>query len=221
MRMSYALIAFVSLWVWKTGAAVAGIEIVSESAAVDLDAGVVRFTVNFDERPDFWTVDEFGRVADSFQYEVDGNWGAPIGLPPDGLDAVVRGDEIHVAGGLRVRDATFGVAPDPDPTAGGWGVVRAELPFTLDGTELRFQASLDAIGDDGDGFFAYRVFTTEYGLTTSEVESRLLPPGQEPVPGPTPVPLPGPVQATFAAVAVLGAGWAARRVRPAGRSVRG
>ena len=128
--------------VWKIGAAVGGIEIVSQSAAVDRGAGVVRFDLTFDETPDFFTADEFGRLADSFQYEIDGDWNAPVGIPPEGLDRVVRGDEIRVAGALRVRDAGFGMTPDPDPDAGGWGGVRAELPFRLDGTRLRFEAPL-------------------------------------------------------------------------------
>ena len=213
MRRSYALVVLWMLGAWKIGAAVGGIEIVSQSAAVDRDAGVARFSVTFDEAPDFHTSDEFGRLADSFQYEIDGNWRAPIGLPPEGLDRVVRGDEIHVAGRLRIRDASFGVSADPDPDAGGWGAVRAELPFELDGAHLRFDAPLDAIGDEGDGYFAYRLFTTEFGLTTSGVEARLLPPGEEPVPGPVPQPIPAPppLHAFAAAVLLLGTGQVIRR----------
>jgi hypothetical protein len=188
------------------GLAEAGIEIVSESAAVDRDAGTVRFTLEFSGTPGFWTVDEFGRVADSFQYEIDGDWKAPIGLLPEGLDAVVRGDEIRVADALRIRDATFGVDPDPDPDAGGWGAVRAEVPFRLEDNELTFEAPLGTIGDEGDGFFAYRVFTTEFGLTLSSIESRLLPPGEEPTPGPVPIPLPGALPAVAVAALLLGGG---------------
>jgi hypothetical protein len=217
MHLPYALAAGVAAVVLGlTGVAGAGVAIVSESAEVDRSAGVARFTLRFDGRPDFWTVDAFGRVADSFQYEIDGDWRAPPGLPPEGLDAVVRGDEIHAAGALRIREAGFDVPPDPDPLAGGWGPVRATVPFDLDGTVLRFQAPLSDIGDEGDGYFAYRVFTTEYGLTTSEVESRLLPPGEDPAPGPVPVPLPPAAQAAAAAVLVLAAAY----VMPRRRQIR-
>ena len=220
LRWSFALAAMVALGVVRIGAAVAGIEIVSESAAVDREAGKVRFNVVFDEAPDFWTVDEFGRVADSFQYEIDGDWNAPVGLPAEGLDAVVRGEEIRVADVLRIREAGLNIQPDPDPVAGGWGAVRAEVPFQLDGAELSFSADLSALGDDGDGYFAYRLFTTEFGLTISEVESRLLPsdeepppgPGPGPGPGPDPVPLPAPLHAAAATGVLLGAGWLVRRV---------
>lgn len=224
MRLPYALVAlFVApvAWVWGSGSAGAAIRIESESAEVERGAGIVRFSVRFDGVPDFATVDEFGRVADSFQYEIDGDWRAPLGLPPEGLDAVVRGDEIHVAGDLRIRDAGFAVAPDPDPDAGGWGDVRAEVPFELVGTELRFQARLAEVGDEGDGYFAYRVFTTEYGLTTSEVESRLLPPGEQPTPGPIPIPLPAALPATAAAgVTLLVGAWLVRRQQLFPRPVR-
>lgn len=212
-RMSALAVVLASAGAWSAPQARAGIEIVSESAVVDRGAGLVRFSVEFDEAPDFRTKDEFGRLADSFQYEIDGDWQAPLGLPPAGLDAVVRGDEIHVAGALRIREAGFGMQPDEDPDSGGWGPVRTTVPFEMHGTRLSFGATLDDIGDDGDGYFAYRVFTTDFGLTTSEVEMRLLPPGQEPIPGPgpAPVPLPGALPAAAATAMMFGAAWALRR----------
>jgi hypothetical protein len=210
MRCAFALIVSLAIAAESLG----GVVIVSETARVDAAAGVAAFTVVFDARPDFWTVDEFDRVADSFQYEIDDDWKAPPGLPAEGLDTVVRGDEIRIADALRVRDATFGAEPDPDPSSGGWGQVRAEVPFELDGSELRFSVPLAALGDD-DGYFAYRLFTTEYGLTTSEVESRLLPPGVEPIPGPgqepAPIPLPPAAPGAVVTLALLGGAWAARR----------
>jgi hypothetical protein len=208
MRSSWALMGLLALGVAMP--ARAGIHIVSDDANVDRSAGVARFHVRFDSAPDLWTVDEFGRVADSFQYEIDGNWNAPLGLPPQGLDSVVRGDEIHVADALRIRDARFGITPDPDPDAGGWGAVKATVPFSLKGSELRFEAPLAAIGDD-DGYFAYRLFTTEYGLTSSEVERRLLPPG-EPGPQPATIPLPPAIWSAASAAGFLLAARVARRI---------
>jgi hypothetical protein len=92
-------------------------------------------------------------------------------------------------GRRRPAGVAAGRRPDDDPDAGGWGRVIATVPFTLTGRELRFEAPLAALGDD-DGYFAYRLFTTEYGLTVDELESRLLPPGEDPDPDPTPIPLP-------------------------------
>jgi hypothetical protein len=177
----------------------AGIRILSERAEVDLESRVATFAVTFDAAPDFFTLDEFGRTADSFQYEIDDDWRAPAGLPVEGLDVVIRGDEIHIADALRVRDAAVDREPDPDPAAGGWGRVLDEVPFALGGNELRFAVPLAAIGDD-DGAFAYRLFTTEFGATTSEVESRVLP-----------IPLPPAARGVVAAIAMLGAARLVRR----------
>jgi hypothetical protein len=216
MRLSLALVAVLAL---GGGASVpAGVQILSEGVEVDRAAGVAQFHVRFDARPDLFTMDEFGRLKDSFQYEIDDDWNAPVGLPPEGLDSVIRGDEVHIAHALRVRDARFNTTPDPDPAAGGWGAVRDEVPLQWEGNELRFEAPLGALGDD-DGYFAYRLFTTEYGLTVSQVESRLLPPGQpgpnpDPGPRPAPVPLPSSAAAAIAATAALGAvAYARRRLR--------
>lgn len=195
MRLLLALVLAVGMG--SAAPSLGGIRVESEYVEVDRAASVARFSVRFDASPDFWTTDEFGRAADSFQYEIDDDWRAPLGLPPEGLDAVVRGDEIRVADALRIRAAGMTDEPDPDPVAGGWGAVSAEVPFQLSGSELRFEAPLSALRD-GDGYFAYRLFTTEYGLTTSEVESRLIPPD-----GPTPLPIPLPPASSGAAVALI------------------
>jgi hypothetical protein len=224
MRLSFALVVAVALGVSPFGGeapALAGVQIVSQGVEVDRAAGVAHFHALFDARPDLWTMDEFGRLKDSFQYEIDDDWRAAPGLPPEGLDSVIRGDEVHVANALRVRDARFGTTPDPDPDAGGWGAVRDEVAMNWNGNELRFAAPLGALGDD-DGYFAYRLFTTEYGLTVSEVEARLLPPGEpgpgtDPGPRPAPMPLPPAAAAAALTAAIFCAGTAARRFACPGR----
>jgi hypothetical protein len=178
----------------------AGIRIVSERAEVDFPTRVATFTVTFDAPPDFLTADEFGRPADSFQYEIDNDWRAPAGLPVEGLDSVIRGDEIFLADALRIRDATIDRDPDPDPAAGGWGRILDEVAFDLSGTTLRFETPLASIGDDGDGGFAYRLFTTEFGATTSAAESRVLP-----------IPLPPAAHGVAATIGLLGGAWMLRR----------
>lgn len=244
MRLPSALLVSLSLSLplCLPRPAAAGLHIVAQGVEVDHDAGVAQFTVRFDAEPDFWTLDEFGRVADSFQYEIDENWNVPPGLTPEGIDAVVRGDEIRVADALRIRHAGPTTIPDPDPAAGGWGPVRDEVPYWLDGGELRFNARLSSLGDT-DGYFAYRLFTTEYGLTIDSLESWVLPPGEEPPPGevpppveeppgeeppgsegppggepppPSPIPLPPGVAGALITLALLGAMSAARRYSAAG-----
>lgn len=171
---------------WDAAPAEAAVVIVDQSARVDRGRGQVAFTLRLDAAPDFYTLDEFGRVADSFQYEIDGD--GPTGDDPEfpvgDVEAVIRGDEIHVADALRVRSFGPDVEPDPDPIAGGWGPVVATVPFNLDGSVIDFEVPLDALGGAAaDGVFSYRVFTTDFGLTTSKVEATVgvnvipLPPG--------------------------------------------
>ena len=200
IRLSLALVP--TLAAIFAGPSIAAIHIESHSVTVDRSRGVARFIARFDARPDLRTVDEFDRVADSFQYEISPDHKAPLGLPPESLSSVIRGDEIRLAGALRIRDAAFDFPPDPDPAAGDWGRITAAVPFTLTDRTLRFEAPLAALGDD-DGFFAYRLFTTDYGLTTDEVESRLLPPGEDPDPPPTAIPLPPALSAALIATLLL------------------
>jgi hypothetical protein len=203
IRLSHALI----LTLAAPLAAPAAIHVESHSVTVDRSRSVARFTARFDAVPDFHTVDEFDRVADSFQYEISPDPRAPVGLPPESLSSVIRGDEIRLDGTLRIRVVDF-AAPDPDPAAGGWGRITAAVPFSLSDRILRFEAPLAALGDD-DGHFAYRLFTTEYGVTTGEVESRLLPSD----PTPAPIPLPPAFPAAAATALLLGACQLRRRPR--------
>ena len=176
------------------GRARAGLRIVEQSAAVDRDAGRAAFAVRFDSAPDLFTVDEFGRLADSFQYEVDADGPVSAEFPVGDVEAVVRGDEIRLAGALRVRAAGAGVEPDDDPAAGGWGPVRAAVPFNLDGPDLSFEVPLAALGDD-DGRFSYRLFTAEFGLTVDQVQGV--------VGASVPIPLPPAAPSAAAACAAL------------------
>ncbi len=135
----------------------------SESALVNLDAKEVLFTINFNKAPDFFTVDEFDRQADSFQYFIDPSGELPIFRPPSAysnLSSIIRGEEIHVSGDVRIRDV-FSVDPS-EPNSGGWGKIRGSAPYSLDGTVLKFSAPLQFIGDS-DGLFSYRLELYEFG----------------------------------------------------------
>lgn len=150
--------------------------VLSESVVVDAAIEQVTFTLEFNRPPDFATMDEFGRRADSFQYYIVGDSGLPY---PENYDAIIRGDELDIGGGvLPIRSAT---PTDPDPASGGWGAVRAEVPYRLDGAVLTFSASLDTISDhSSDGHFSYELLTVRYGATAQffqkeSVVTRLLP----------------------------------------------
>ncbi|MEH2139003.1 hypothetical protein [Nostoc sp.] len=135
----------------------------SESAVVNLDAKEVLFTIDFNRVPDFFALDQFGGQADSFQYFIDPSGELPIFRPPSAysnLSSIIRGEEIHVSGDVRIRDV-FSVGPS-EPNSGGWGKIRGSVPYSLDGTVLKFSAPLQFIGDS-DGLFSYRLELYEFG----------------------------------------------------------
>jgi len=151
----------------------AGFQLASQRAQVDLRQREATFFLTFTQPPDFQTRDALGRRANSFQYEI-----SPItssltaDIPLIDVRAVVRGDEI-MGDRLPIRDG-IETARDPNQAAGGWGYVRGTVPFTLSGDRLTFTAPLSLL-DAPDGQFAYRVFTTEFGQTTSAVTGAAVP----------------------------------------------
>jgi hypothetical protein len=131
--------------------------------------GQIRFKVPFDHIPDFLTVDQSGRKKDSFQYYIAYD-------PKQHADsstvqgAVVRGDEIDVATALRIRNA---LPASTDPTSGGWGTVRATVPFemrsNLDGSAvLSFVASWPELGISGP--FAWVLDTFHFGAAVGSLK---------------------------------------------------
>ncbi|MEH2242924.1 PEP-CTERM sorting domain-containing protein [Nostoc sp.] len=144
----------------------------SESAVVNLDAKEVLFTINFNKVPDFLTVDQVGRQADSFQYFIDADGKLPVfrGSPYySELESIIRGEEIHVAGDVRIRDVVSIGASEPN--SGGWGKIRGSVPYSLDGTVLKFSAPLEFIGDS-DGLFSYQLESYEFGGITDSLENK-------------------------------------------------
>jgi hypothetical protein len=158
--------------------------LVEQSVKVDNDAKTATFRLSFDREPRFFQPHDGGGGGDqpdAFQIEVDADhvqFDRPIQF--EDIDAVVRGAEIATSDGagipVRYREPGAGGdgGGDDDINAGGWGAVRAVVPFDIDGATLTFTAPLESLGED-DGRFRYRVFTTEQGATTSEVNAAIIP----------------------------------------------
>jgi hypothetical protein len=146
----------------------------SQSAVVNLDTQEVFFTLEFNEVPDFFSLDEVGPQADSFQYFIEADGRFPVfSTSPDSpyyyseLEAIIRGEEIHVAGDIRVRNA---LPSSDEPNSGGWGTIRGSVPYSVNGSILIFSTPLALIGDS-DGLFSYRLETYEFGIWTgTEIE---------------------------------------------------
>ncbi len=173
----------------------------SESAVVDLDTQSVLFTINFNQTPDFFSVDAFGRQADSFQYFIDADGKFPVskGNPLySELETIIRGEEIHVAGDIRLRDVF--ATGTPQPNSGGWGNIRGSVPYTLNDTTLKFSAPLQLIGDS-DGQFSYILEVYNFGSA-----------GEDSIGNKSVLNQPVPEPLTIAGTAVAGVmGWWMRR----------
>jgi hypothetical protein len=145
--------------------------IVDQAVSVDRNAGTATFMLKFDRAPDFVAIDH--GQAHAFQYELDAD-GASLANPIewDQIDSVIRGAELWEGRGLPVRDRDGDGA---DANSGGFGPVRALLPYDVSGDTLSFTTGLSALGDSGDGVFRYRVFTTDNGGITSEMQGAAIP----------------------------------------------
>jgi len=133
----------------------------SQSVVVDNQKHEASFTIVFNRMPDFYTLDEFGRPVDDFQYYIDFDCN-PVWPGDNFVETIVRGCEISVYGQIPLRSTNGHSA---DPTSGGWGDIRALVPFQLDITKLTFTASFEDIGTL-DGQFGYTLALCEYGSTT-------------------------------------------------------
>ena len=138
---------------------------------ISRDGQTAAFTLAFNRAPSFASDDDL-MSSQAFQYEIDADTDRlDRPLTFGDIDTVVRGAEVRPgdpALPVRDRDGTGG------PDSGGWGPVRALLPFELDDRTLTFTAPLSAIGDD-DGRFRYRLISVEDGVLTSENWSAVVP----------------------------------------------
>ena len=149
--------------------------------------GNVDFSLTFNQVPYFFTVDEFGRQANAFQFYIATNPFTGL-YPPRPYASLIRGGEIHVAGDIRVRNDS---PPDPDPNASGWGSIRGIVPFTLNGQTLTFSVPSSVLNVSAP--FAYTLQLTRYGAST----------GVYPGLSGGPIPIPEPSSSFLAAIGAI------------------
>lgn len=146
--------------------------LVEQSVVVDRTGGTATFRLSFDREPRFFLPHGGGGdQPDGFQIEIDADSNTleqPLAF--EDIDTVVRGAEIFAGDGIPVRDREG----DGGNNAGGWGPVRALVPFDLDGSTLTFTTGLETLGDE-DGRFRYRLITTQSGGLTGEVNAAIIP----------------------------------------------
>ncbi len=141
----------------------------SHEARVYEEARVVRFDVAYNREPDFTTVDPQGRQADSFQLHIDAtpNDQGMNGASPYPWETIIRGDELHLAGDLPLRDHTSG----PSPASGGWGPALGSVPHTVAGRRHTFTVPFLML-NTRTGQFTYRLEIYRYGQLTGHWDSQ-------------------------------------------------
>ena len=162
-------VTWVSIILLACSMARASFRIASDSVEFDNQDRTTTFSLSFDSRPDFMTTDHFGREEDSFQYFFDPSANTnPLSLTSG--ETIIRGEEIHVADTLRIRDA---LGDHSGPNAGGWGKIRGTVPFTVSDDTIRFTVGWNVLGQSND-HFRYAVETYEFG-SLNDTRVRLIP----------------------------------------------
>ena len=78
-----------------------------QSAIFERKSGDVKFSITFNQRPDFYTVDSVGRQADSFQYFIVGDQNLSY---PYNYDSIIRDEDVNI----KEREITIRSAGPPD-----------------------------------------------------------------------------------------------------------
>jgi hypothetical protein len=136
-----------------------GAIITSQEVTLRADVSVTDFLITFSDTPDFFSVDAEGRQADSFQFFINPSPTIPFQAGYDGVNTtLIRGEEIHVSGDVRVRD----IRPSSgDPYSGGWGALRGSVAFLITGNLVTFSVPNDMLGVSGP--FGYHLEGYRYG----------------------------------------------------------
>jgi len=125
----------------------------SQSAIYDKSHETITFTMNFLEVPDFGKVNNRGQYY-AFQYFVNPD-------SPGDYDSIIRGGELAYSGDkLIIRESHGGTGPVPDPNAGGWGVARGKVDYSLEGKVFSFTVPVGMVSDHGAAF-SYRLVVYE------------------------------------------------------------
>jgi hypothetical protein len=143
--------------------------LVDHSVEVDRTKQVATFSLTFDQHPSFVAIDNGQLEAFQFEIDVDSHVNdRPVAF--DDIDTIIRGAEIFEGQGIPVRDRDG----QGGAHAGGWGPVRALLPFDVNDNTLSFSTPLSTLGDT-DGKFRYRLFTTDNGGLTTDIVGAAIP----------------------------------------------
>jgi hypothetical protein len=157
-----------------TSAFAGPIEIVSDAVMPDPIGRQTTFQITFNQPPDLFGFDAFGRPNNAFQYFYDSEpEPEPDGIFSGDTVVVIRGPEIRFAHSIPIRDSLNPEGVD-FPNAEGWGLMRDDVDFTLDGPTVRFTVPWKALGET-DGKFSYHLIALDRGDLTSSVAATSIP----------------------------------------------
>ena len=138
------------------------LRVVGSSVKFDAAGQVVDFELEFNHKPDFFTLDAAGRQIDSWQISIDTmpGYNGFGGTSPYPWETIIRGEEIHVDDDIRVRNHILG--PSPEPGSGGWGPIAGAVAYTLVDKRQRFTIPFSVLNTQS-GTFRFEIQTFLYG----------------------------------------------------------
>lgn len=144
------------------------LDVVSHAVRYDSAAQTVLFEIEFNRKPDFFTLDAGGRQADSWQINMDTVQGINGfgGNSPYIWETIARGEEIHTADKVRIRNHILG--PSPEPISGGWGPVAGSYSYSMVGARQAFTIPYSALNTT-TGAFRFELECYQFGVIQPHV----------------------------------------------------
>ena len=143
--------------------------VLSQSVEVNLDSKSALFQIEFNRVPDFFTVDEYNRPADGFQYHFNTDEGLPFVFGANGQSYGALESLMGTNPQFPQEVVISDVSPD-----GSMRPIRGTVPYTLSDNILSVLVPLELIEDD-DGKFSYRLEWYEYGAMVGNIEAETVP----------------------------------------------
>lgn len=138
-------------------------EITSHSVTSNSISETFDFEVTYKNVPEFLTTDCHKRQAHAFQFYMAYDTTHTPSASDDSWDVIIRGEEIHIDGTIRLRNSNLS-GPQNNEESGGWGPLMTSngIDYQIFYTTITFSIPWDVLGDP-DGKIYYDLLNTNYG----------------------------------------------------------
>ncbi len=148
-------------------------------SAIQDSNGVVHFSLEFNDQPNFNTLDLFGRAKDAFQIYVDSARPVKVNRFRTLSDCMPLADCYPESKSIirpPFEDAirVVHLADESEPGNGGWGVTVAEVGYALDDRLVRFSIPRHFLSDQDNPFYYYFSTFSFGGTSYTSPESLIL-----------------------------------------------